>query len=548
LESSCDSFKPIRRARLIVINNWCSAALLLSLKMRYLTLLFCLYAAPLSAAPRAALRLPAGLIISSITIETHNVFETELPSENKLIYRTANRIHSQTRDGVISRELLFEAGDRYDAALVAETERNLRALPFVRRAEIEAAVNSNGTVDVVVRTYDSWTLEVVANYKRAGGATSIKAGIAEGNILGQGKSGSAVYSNDWGSGSADFSYKDRQFLHYKRLQYSVAARTAPGSQNLSLSFDRPFYASIARSAVGGSVSYGSNPAGAVTRRVAEAGVNYGISLAPSTERTRRVKFGLVAHRSESTGPAPDREQLVTIQLGAEWEELDFLTVRRIQKFTHDEDYNLGFGVFPSLSWAPAIRALGTAQTPLMPSVTVRKGYTWGNQLLLLNSGYSSKYFNGGNGNIVASFNAVYYLRGLRYQTLAFHTGLDLGWRLDPASPLALGEFNGLRGYGVGQFTGSRRFLLNIEDRVYVWDDLLRLLDVGMVLFCDSGYVWQAQVPVKLSDLKNSVGVGLRVAPSRSSSNSPVRIDLARALNGSPGRPRWSLSVLGGQAF
>ncbi len=516
--------------------------------MRYLILLLCLCAPPLAAAPREALRLPAGLIISSITVESHNVFETEIPAENKLAYRAANRIHSTTRDHVILRELLFEVGDRYNAALVAETERNLRALPFVRRAEITAKVNKNGAVDVIVRTYDSWTLEIVANYKRAGGATSIKAGLAEGNILGQGKSGSAVYSNDWGAGSADFTYKDRQFLRYKRLQYSMAARTAPGLRSLSLVFERPFYASIARTAMGATVSYTEAPVGTVSRRVVEAGVNYGISLAPSTERTRRVKFGILAHRAESTGPVPDRERLLTLQLGAEWEELDFLTARRIQKFTHDEDYNLGFGIFPSLAWAPAIHPLGARQTPLLPSIIVRKGFTWGNQLLLLNSGYSSKYFKGHNGNIITSFDAAYFLRGIRYQTLACHTSVDLGWRLDPAAPLVLGEFNGLRGYGVGEFTGSRRFLLNIEDRVYVWDELFRLMDVGLVFFYDSGYVWAASSPIELADLKNSVGVGLRLAPSRSAGNSPVRIDLARALNGSSNRPTWSLSILGGQAF
>ena len=49
--------------------------------MRYLALLLWLCTSPLSAAPREALRLPAGLVISSITIETHNVFETEIPAD-----------------------------------------------------------------------------------------------------------------------------------------------------------------------------------------------------------------------------------------------------------------------------------------------------------------------------------------------------------------------------------------------------------------------------------------------------------------------------------
>lgn len=518
--------------------------------MRYLTLLLCLYAAPAAAAPRAALRLPAGLVISSITIESHNVFDTDLPSENNWLYRTANRIHYKTHEPVIMRELLFSVGDRYNAALVAETERNLRALPFIRRAEAVATVNKNGTVDVLVRTYDAWTLELIASYKRAGGSSSVKAGLGEGNILGQGKAGSAVYSNEWGAQALSFSYTDPQFLHSNHLNYSIAARTAPGRQSVSMSLARPFYASIVPMAMGGTVSYAAAPTvpgGAVTRRVTEAGVNYGISMTPSTERTRRVNFGLLGHRADSTGPVPDPDRSVALQLGAEWEELDFLTARRIHKFTHDEDYNLGFGVFPAVTLSPAIRALGARETQIRPSIRVRKGYTWGDQLLLLNSNYGSKYANGNNSDTLASFDAAYYVRGLRYQTLAFHTALDLGWNLDPAVPLVLGEFNGLRGYGLSDFAGSRRFLLNIEDRVYVWDDLFRLMDIGMVFFYDSGYAWPAGDPVKLSDFKNSAGLGLRVAPSRSAGNDPVRIDLAYALNGSRGS-RWSLSILGEQTF
>ena len=54
--------------------------------------------------------------------------------------------------------------------------------------------------------------------------------------------------------------------------------------------------------------------------------------------------------------------------------------------------------------------------------------------------------------------------------------------------------------------------------------------------------------VKAAQLKNSVGMGLRLAPSRSNSNSPVRIDLAYALSDNQTRSRWSLSILAGQAF
>ncbi len=224
-------------------------------------------------------------------------------------------------------------------------------------------------------------------------------------------------------------------------------------------------------------------------------------------------------------------------------------MRRIQKFTHVEDYNLGIVVTPKLAWAPFVRALGSTQSQFVPSVTATKGYTWADQLLFLNTGYSSKYVNGFDSNRIATAGGTYYIRGLKYQTLAFHSALDLGWHLDPAVPLSLGEANGLRGYGLNAFSGDRRFLLNIEDRIFVWDELFRLIDVGAVVFYDSGYAWPTGSSVKVGrPLKSSVGMGLRLAPSRSSSNVPVRIDLAYALNSNETRSRWSLSILAGQAF
>ncbi|MFI5346062.1 MAG: hypothetical protein ACHQ51_06780 [Elusimicrobiota bacterium] len=533
--------------------------------MRNLILLLLLYSAPSPAAAAPAPLLPAGLVIASIKIESHNVFHTEAPPENKLIYRAANDIHVRTRDPVIMRELLFEVGDDYDPLLIEETERNLRALPFIRRAEITATVNDLGTVDVVVRTYDSWTLEVVASFKRGGGSTNIKTGIAEHNIMGEGKAGSAVFSRDGTAQTKSFGYQDVQFLHYKRLQYSATAVATPVSKHYSTGLIRPFYASIAPSAYGATLDYvkgtvatydaGGLAAGAVAKTTTEAELSYGVAFATSTERTRRIKFGVLEHHAnfepipgQGTGPMPNREQLGFLKVGAELEELDFLTVRRIQKFTHDEDYNLGLGVFPTIAWAPAVHALGTTGAQFAPAIVVKKGFTWSDQLLLLNSGYSSRYVNGGNTNRLASFNASYFVRGLKYQTFAFHSGLDLGWHLDPDAPLVLGDINGLRGYGLSQFTGNRRFLFNIEDRIFVWDELLRVIDVGTVAFYDSGYVWPASSSIKLGDLKNSMGLGLRLAPSRSSGNDPVRIDLAYALSSNQSRSRFSLSIQAGQAF
>ncbi len=531
---------------------------------RSLIFLFLLFSVPVAAKPRSALMGPTGRIIASIKIESNNVFQTDAPPENKLLYRMANRIHIRTWEMIISRELLFAVGDRYDPSLVAETERNLRALSFIRRARAYATINARGTVDIIIRTYDSWSLAVVADYKRAGSATTMKAGITDQNFLGQGKLASVVGERNGNSDSKSFGYQDPQFFHTRHLIFSANGLTAPGVQNYSLSLNRPFFASIVRWSAGGNASYvkneigstdSTNTTGLVSRKVAEVGANFGVAFATSTEHTRRILFGVTGHDAQYTSipgqplvPMPNREHYAVFQLGGEWEELDFLTARRIQKFTRDEDFNLGLSVKPSIGWAPFIRNFDTTESQWLPKLLVRKGLTWPDQLLLFNGGYRSKYVNGANSNRIVSGEATYYIRGLRYQTLAFHTSCDMGWRMDSTSLLSLGEASGLRGYGLNTFTGDRRFLVNFEDRVFVWDNLWRLIDVGTVAFFDAGNVWPVSAPLNVNDLKSSVGIGLRMAASRSSDNTPVRIDLAYALNDNHTSSRWSLSILAGQAF
>ena len=505
-----------------------------------------------------------GCTIGSITIETHNVFDTRVPTEDKRLFKMANGIHLNTREAVIRRELLFSVGDPYDPALVQETERNLRRLPFIRHADCVAAFDSRGTVDVIVRTYDAWALEVVANVKKAGGYINWKGGLADHNLLGIGKTLSGVYGRGDTTSSVAFEWKDPYFLG-RKLDYSMLAVVGPESWSYSVGLNRPFYASIVRSAVGFSGNYSQNTVavfsggtvvGTVRKRSQQLAIDYGIALGTSTYRNRHLTVGLLHHRVDFTavsgtspGPIPDDEKLAFLKLGAEWEVLDFIKERHIQKFSHVEDINLGFGVFPSLSWAPRLHPLSSTQSQVLPRLVLRKGFRWtSSQLLLLHCTYGSTYSDGGNSNRSVSMDASYFVRGLPHQTLAFHSGYDHGWRLDPAAPLTLGERNGLRGYSRNQFTGQERLLFNIEDRIFIYDEVWRLIDVGAVVFHDSGYVWPSDRPARFSDLKSSLGFGLRLAPSRSSNNSAVRIDLAYAMSDNQSRSRWSLSVLGGLAF
>lgn len=518
----------------------------------------------LPATAFAAKPIKPGLMIDSIKIETHNIFDTQVYPETKLLYRIINRAHITTREDVIRRELLFSEGEPYNPALLKETERNLRRLPFLRKARVTAKVNRGGNVSVIVRTYDAWTLEVVANFKRAGGTTNWKAGLADHNLMGQGKNIAAVYNNTGSSVNRRLSWKDPQFLGRSHLENTLEATNGPDSQSFSFGLSRPFYASISPSTLGVKSGYAKNNvstysgqslSGTVQKRTVELGFNYGAALGISTQRNRRLTAGLLhqdvtynSFRDLSPELLPQREHLNFLQLGGEWEALDFIQLQRIQKFTRIEDFNMGLGVFPSVSWSPYLKAVSGSQSQVLPKVGVRKAFTWDDNLLLLRGDYTSTYSNGGNGNRTASAKTFYFNSSLPWQTLAFQAAYDHGWRLDPSVSFPLGEINGLRGYGLSQFNGDRRFLFNAEDRIFIIDELWRLFDIGAVAFYDSGYAFPTGTPARVSYLKHSVGVGLRLAPSRWGGNDPVRIDMARALCDNNSRSRWSLSILAGHAF
>ncbi len=527
---------------------------------RGLVVLFvqCALAGPATAAA------PPGRTIGTISIEIHDVFDTLVPSENNRVFNIANGVHRNTREAVVRRELLFSEGGTYDAALLQETERNLRRLSFIRRADCVAAPDSGAIVNVLVRTYDAWTLQVITSFKRAGGREIWRAGLVDHNLAGEGKDLSARYSHDDSTSAVICAWKDPYFLG-RKLDYSMAAVLGPDHRSYSFGLNRPFYASTVRSALGFSGSYaqqhvdtfvGETAVGTARKRTQELGVNYGVALGTSPYRNRHITAGVLHHRvrfdaipGTPSGPAPNNESLEFLQLGGEWEVLDFIKERHIQKFSHLEDINLGLGVFPGVVWAPHLRSLSSAGSQLLPSVALRKGFrSTARHLVLLHAAYTSIYTDGGNSNRIASMDAAYFLRALPRQTLAFHADYDHGWRLDPARPLTLGESNGLRGYGLRQFAGNRRLLFNSEDRIFIRDELWSLLDVGAVVFYDAGYAWPAGSPLRFADLKNSLGFGLRLAPSRSSSNSPLRIDLAYALRDNQRQSRWSLSILGGHSF
>ena len=84
---------------------------------------------------------------------------------------------------VIRRELLLDVGDPFDSALVAESERNLRALGIFRDVEIDPVQTDTGIV-LRVRTADAWTTTMGVSVATSGSESIIDLSLQESNLLG----------------------------------------------------------------------------------------------------------------------------------------------------------------------------------------------------------------------------------------------------------------------------------------------------------------------------------------------------------------------------
>ncbi|MGH9419795.1 MAG: POTRA domain-containing protein, partial [Thermoanaerobaculia bacterium] len=127
-----------------------------------------LIAAALNAQTEPPLR------IGTITIHPLDVYSKDEARHGRL-YQLADRLHIETRESVIRKFLLFREGDVYSPERLAETERNLRAMQFLKSALVVASSPHDGVVDVVVTTQDSWSIAPETQAGSKGGKSTVGA-------------------------------------------------------------------------------------------------------------------------------------------------------------------------------------------------------------------------------------------------------------------------------------------------------------------------------------------------------------------------------------
>ena len=397
-------------------------------------------------------------------------------------------------------------------------------------------------------------------------------GFLEENLLGYGKSASYFYRDEPEGVSHQYSYGDPQLLGSRaRLNFIYDNTPTGNKENLSLA--QPFYSLDTRQAGGLGWLHDDELQRVVQNGVEtthyrrdhhEGGAFVGrrINRDPLSAHRLLLRYSYITDRfrSEPTTPPgtlPEYTTRTGPHLEWNWIQADFIKETFVDRAERVEDINLGHQAIVSAGYAG--RSLGSTDVTLPLSVTHSFGLRRRNSAFALASygmtGRFNTYAPGQAGGRLD--NTLYYLNVNTYKRLptefpftgVAHLESAYVQNMNTENLLQLGGDRGLRGFKSKSFTGNKSILLNIEGRAFYPHEVLHLAYVGGACFMDVGQVRAQGETFTRKDVHASVGVGLRLGLTRSTSGSVYRFDVAYAVGPLPLQDkRVVFSIAAGQGF
>ena len=489
------------------------------------------------------LALQEPLRIGKITINAVPLFSAE-EARHGSFYRGANILHVQTRPGLLRRFLLFKEGDPFNPAKLEETERNLRQFDFLKSASVTAGTPHDGLVDVTVVTQDAWTTDINGDFSNDGGIAAYDFDVTQKDLFG---SGSELELH------LDHSVERRantvEFLHpaaigpYWNLD-TLYSKNSDGNEE-KLELDRPLF------------SYSTPWTMSFLFDHDLRNARY-FSLGQVAARFRQEHRELLLERSrvlhadqsgssrfvtgfdlldDSFDPLPSRpDDLIpesrhfrVLEAGYESTGFRFLKLDYVDRDLRQQDFNLGRQTSVRFGISPRLSSERPAEIVVRASEAAGHAFS-DNAFLLSRIDASSRVLDDRNTIVSAETRFVKRFRTRYPQTFVSRVRVDGGWQLDRDVQFLADGQNGLRAYPDFAFEGSRRFLVNVEQRLFLGREILQIFGPSVALFADSGEAVDRNL--RLSGMRSDVGIGLRIGIARFES-ALVRIDWAYALNNSP---------------
>ncbi len=228
---------------------------------------------------------------------------------------------------------------------------------------------------------------------------------------------------------------------------------------------------------------------------------------------------------------PADRKLVYPFIGMEIVEDDFATTKNRDQIGRTEDFYLGYQLSGAIGWSTT--RLGADRNAIIFSGRARRGFgALEDHELLVSASVDGRVESGHAVNSILALDARYYRKQSEKRLFYLAMSATAGHSLDIDNPVEIGGDTGLRGYPLRYQSGDSKLLVTIEQRYFTDWYPFRLVRIGGAVFADAGRVWgKDPIGGRRYSWLSDVGFGLRLAPTRSSGNKIVHLDVAFPLGG-----------------
>lgn len=524
------------------------------MRPRLIALLACAWpaAVPAQAPPGESWRCD-GTTVTSIVIERQppTIIGRSAPGWARPVLRAALQ-HRTTQPSAIRPFLVLEEGEACTEFRRAESERLLRAQPYLADAAITAVPDANGGARITVSTVDDVPL-VIGGRASGGRISGVKYGSS--NLGGEG----LYAAGEWREG---FAYRDGfgvRFVNHHAFgqpnRFTLVLERSPLNAHVGLALERPLLTVHQRLAWHASASDGSEYTGFVRRdgpslalAVDQSRLDLGSTFRIGGERRRlfagpvfshqRVDpagegveisdSGLVANADpELVGRyAPVRRTRVAGSAGLRL--LSFTRVRGFDALAGAQDVARGMQVAAVIG-----RSVAGTTSGAVVGGEVYLGAGGQSRFVAVRGQWEGEQARGGGwADAITSGRAVWYEVLSERRTLVASGEFAGAWGAQVPYQLPLGRQAGVRGYHDSHAAGARRALARAEHR-WTLGSFTRFALLGASAFADVGAVWAGDVPYgSNSGVRSSLGAAL-LASVPQQSRRTIRLDLAVPVTRDP---------------
>lgn len=506
-----------------------------------------------------------GETVTRIDVHARPPFEVQGNTLARRALRFATDLHVTTKDIVVKRFLALRVGDACSEIRRAESERILRAQPFLADAAVVAVPDGSGGVILDVTTVDEPSLIL-------GGGVSAKSPhfqkfrLGESNLAGQ-----AIYaSGEWRNAQniRDVLRGKLTFYQFLGRPYQLAVwggRREIGS-DIAMEASHPFLTDLQRLSWRTTAGKedgpfyfqrpGADPVGLDLKRVygdmggvvriGRPGARVGLlggSVSHEFEDPAQMPFRILDSaivRDTSTALMNRYQRGRSTRVNALWgvRSVRFLRVTAFDALEGTQDLRLGGEV--STLVGKGMKALGGADEDLFISTDVYLGFGSRSSFAALDfSSEGRKPHDGDWDGVLNHGRGAIYLKPFSRHTLIADATWSAGWNQRVPFQLTLSDHDGgIRGFHDSNLGGARRAVVKLEDR-YRAGHLGSFASVGFAGFVDAGKLWAGDVPFgTTSRLSVAAGVSL-LAALPPQSRRMWRIDLAYPIRGDK-RTGWEV--------